>query len=115
MARLTDQEVVDLLKGDTPINRARREFSSGAARIEQAGQQRKPLNPVEMRRMEFEATQKIVDAYCPQIDAEVLASAIRKIAPDLAEQLAERVAAYGIVEDELIRSLVDNLRKTGSS
>lgn len=113
MPRLTDEEVMELLKGDSLLNRARREFSSGSARIEQAGQQRTPLGPVEMRRMEFEVTQRIIDAYCPEMDTNLLASALRKIAPDLMDELTERVAAYGIIEDETVRDLINKLKRVG--
>jgi hypothetical protein len=61
--KMTDQEVLDALVQDTPLNRARRKFSSAAAHIEQAGQQRKPLTPINLRRLEFEAVEKIVTAY----------------------------------------------------
>jgi hypothetical protein len=56
---MTDQEVMEALRSDTPFNRARREFSAACGRIEQAGQQRSALSPIEMRRMEFEAVRKI--------------------------------------------------------
>jgi len=62
----TDDEVMDLLRNDTPLNRARREFSSASGRIEQAGLQRTPLSPIDIRRMEFEAVEKIVAAYLGQ-------------------------------------------------
>jgi len=110
-AMLTDEQVMDLLRGDSPLNRARKELSFGSARIEQTTSQRR-VSPVEWRRMEFEVTQKIIDAYCPETQMGVLASAIRKIAPDLANQLAERVAAYGAVEDQVVKDLVDNLNGT---
>lgn len=61
-AKLLPEEVVKLLGVDSPANRARREFSSACARIEQASAQREPLNPVAMRRMEFEAVEKIATA-----------------------------------------------------
>lgn len=60
---MTDSEVMAELRGDTPLNRARREFSSACGQIDQAARQRHGLNPVEMRRMEFEAVAKIVAAY----------------------------------------------------
>lgn len=61
--KMTNEQVIAELRSDSPLNRARAQFSSGSARIEQAGAQRSALSPIEMRRMEFEATQKIVDAY----------------------------------------------------
>lgn len=59
MVRITDEEVLKALREDTPLNRARRIFSAESAHIEQAGMQRQPLSPIEMRRMEFEAVKKI--------------------------------------------------------
>lgn len=58
----TDAEVMEALKADTPLNRARRAFSSCSAQIDQACRQRKPLDPIDWRRMEFEAVAKIVAA-----------------------------------------------------
>lgn len=60
--RMTNDEVMSELRSDSPFNRARQKFSSAAARIEQAGQQRKPPSPVDIRRMEFEAVREIVEA-----------------------------------------------------
>ena len=59
---MTDEEVMAELKTDSPLNRARAEFSFGAARIEQAGMQHKPPSPIDVRRMEFEAVRKILMA-----------------------------------------------------
>lgn len=60
--KMTNDAVMSELKSDSPLNRARQKFSSAAARIEQAGQQRKPPSPVDIRRMEFEAVREIVEA-----------------------------------------------------
>lgn len=57
--RMTDAEVSEALRSDTPLNRARRIFSSECARIEQAGAQAQPAGPIQIRRMEFEAVQRI--------------------------------------------------------
>jgi hypothetical protein len=65
MARRTDAEVMALLRSDSPLNKARMVFSSASASIEQAGQQRDPLPPVEMRRLEFEAVEKIASMLFP--------------------------------------------------
>jgi hypothetical protein len=59
----TDTEVLETLKSDGPWNRARREFSAACGRIEQAGQQRDPLSPIDLRRMEFEAVESIIGAF----------------------------------------------------
>lgn len=61
--RLSDVGVMQLLQSDLPLNKARKEFSHGSARIEQAQQQRVGLSPVELRRMEFEVVEKIIAAY----------------------------------------------------
>ena len=68
MKRLTDQQVIDLMQGSSRLNKARREFSSACGRIDQASRQRRPLSPIDMRRMEFEAVEKIVNAYGEQND-----------------------------------------------
>ena len=57
------REVVDQLKADTLLAKARLEFYKGAAAIDQAQRQRTPLSPVEARRMEFEAVAKILKVY----------------------------------------------------
>jgi hypothetical protein len=62
-ARLTDDEVMALLRGDTPLNRARAIFSGECGRIEQAAMQRRSPSPVEIRRMEFEAVRRITAGY----------------------------------------------------
>lgn len=60
---MTDDEVMRELRADTPLNRARKAFSGGAAAIEQAQMQRRKPSPVEVRRMEFEAVRRILSAY----------------------------------------------------
>lgn len=60
--RMTDAEVMAELRSDTPLNRARAAFSHAWAGLEQAGMQRKPPGAIEVRRMEFEAVQKIAAA-----------------------------------------------------
>jgi hypothetical protein len=58
----TNAQVMEALRSDTPLNRARGVFSSEYATIEGACLQRRRPGPVEIRRMEFEATRKIVAA-----------------------------------------------------
>lgn len=58
---MTDDECIALLRGNSRLNQARQVFSSYSARIEQAQAQRKPLSPVEMRKLEFEAVEKITE------------------------------------------------------
>ncbi len=60
---MTQDEVLAELKTDSLFNKARREFSSASAKIEQASQQRTSLAPVDMRRMEFKAVEKILAIY----------------------------------------------------
>ena len=59
MNKMTDDEVTEALKSDTPLNRARRVFSGEMGRFEQATTQYYTPTPVEWRRMEFEAVRKI--------------------------------------------------------
>jgi hypothetical protein len=56
---MTDVELIELLRGDSPLNKARQQFSWGCARIEQSMAQRKSLNPIQMRIMEFDIVKKI--------------------------------------------------------
>lgn len=62
MSRMDLADIMHELGRDTPLNRARKKFSSWCARIEQAGQQHAPLSPIELRRMEFEAVKEILAA-----------------------------------------------------
>lgn len=59
---MTDAEVLEAMRADTSLNRARRVFSGECGRIEQAEMQRRPASPIEIRRMEFEAVRKIAAA-----------------------------------------------------
>jgi hypothetical protein len=59
MTRRTDAEVMDLLQNGGAFNKARIIFSGACGKIEQAGQQRSGLSPIELRRMEFEAVEEI--------------------------------------------------------
>ncbi len=59
---MTDQEVMEALRSDTALNRARAVFSSECGKIEQAVMQRRPAGPIEIRRMEFEAVKRIIAA-----------------------------------------------------
>jgi hypothetical protein len=60
---MTDKETMDLLRGTSQWNEARRIFSGECGRIEQAGMQRDPAGPIEIRRMEFEAVQRIAKVF----------------------------------------------------
>jgi hypothetical protein len=59
---MTDEELMTELRSDSALNKARQLFSSWRARIETAGAQRRPLSPVEMRKMEFAAVRAIAAA-----------------------------------------------------
>jgi len=58
----SDEEVMALLGSGVPLDKARQLFSSWSARIETLSVQRKPLSPIDMRRMEFEAVEAIAKA-----------------------------------------------------
>lgn len=60
---MTDDELLFLLRSEAPMEKARRKFTSWCGRIEQAGQQRKPLSPVELRKMEFMAITNIAATF----------------------------------------------------
>lgn len=63
MTNLTDEEVLAATQSDTPLNRARVVFSGEVGRIEQQIQTRYNPTPIEWRRMEFEAVERIIGAY----------------------------------------------------
>lgn len=62
MPRRTDAEVMAELNSFSRLNKARSLFSSWCGRIEQASSQRRPIGPIEIRRMEFEAVEAIAAA-----------------------------------------------------
>jgi hypothetical protein len=66
---MTDAEVLEALKSDTPLNRARAVFRSASAQIETAQEQRSPPGPIEVRRMEFEAVRRIAAAMGVEVPA----------------------------------------------
>jgi hypothetical protein len=57
----TVKEVVDEMNSETTLNNVRRLFAFGSAKIENANAQKTPLNIIEMRKMEFEIAQKIIN------------------------------------------------------
>jgi hypothetical protein len=59
----SDQEVMELLKGDSPLNRVRAQISFAIARAEQKAAQEKNVSPIELRRREFEDAEKVIKAY----------------------------------------------------
>jgi len=60
---MTDDEVMAELRSDSVLNKARSLFSRWSGKIEQAQAQRRPISPIEMRRMEFEAVKAIRDVF----------------------------------------------------
>lgn len=70
VSRLTDEDVMAQLNSNTPLNRARRVFSGEVGRFEQAymnaDAQGRSISPIESRRMEFEAVQRIAEALAPK-------------------------------------------------
>jgi hypothetical protein len=62
IAPQTAEEIMAELRSDSRLNKARAAFSANSARIEQASQQRRPLSPVDIRKMEFEAVGAIAKA-----------------------------------------------------
>ncbi len=60
---MTDEMVIAELRSNSLWNKARLKFSGASARIENSQQQRTPLSPIAMRRMEFEAVKEILSVY----------------------------------------------------
>ena len=56
---MTDAEVLEALKGDTLLNRARQEISSAIGRAEQSN----PRRPIDIRREEFETVVRIAKIF----------------------------------------------------
>jgi hypothetical protein len=63
MNRLTDDQVMRMLREDTPFNRVRAQISFSIARAEQRAAQERSISPIELRRREFEDAEKIIKAY----------------------------------------------------
>lgn len=57
---MSDREIVDELESDSLLNRVRKLISASAGEIEQAYAQRKRPSPVEVRRMELTAAERII-------------------------------------------------------
>jgi|HubBroStandDraft_3_1064219.scaffolds.fasta_scaffold173058_4 hypothetical protein len=57
---MTDQEVLDELGTDSQLNAVRRCFRHWCGALEQAEQQREPLNPFDLRRLEFKAAKELI-------------------------------------------------------
>lgn len=59
----TDQEVIDILKGDSLLNHVRREVVACAGRLEQMGQQRQIPSIFDQRRVELEYADRIIKLF----------------------------------------------------
>lgn len=66
--QMTNEAVMAALRSDSVLNRARSVFSGKSAELEQQSQQRRPLGPIEMRGMEFEAVAKIASVLGVEVD-----------------------------------------------
>lgn len=71
MMRMTDEEMMSELQSDSVLNKARKIFNGQSAKIEQVMQQSRPISPIEMRRMEFEAVQKIQTILNESVNSEL--------------------------------------------
>ena len=63
IADMTGREVVDTLLADSQVTRVWRLFSQGYAEIDEAGCQRHPPSPVEIRRMELQVANAICELF----------------------------------------------------
>ncbi len=58
--QMSDQEIVALMRGKSLINEVRKEFYSGVAELEQAGEQRRRPSVIEQRKREFLIAQRLI-------------------------------------------------------
>lgn len=63
IAAMSGREILDACRADTPLARVRQVFSENYAEIDQAGRQRVTPSPLEYRRMELEAANRICDLF----------------------------------------------------
>lgn len=105
--KLTDREILEAMRADTPINRVRMLFGREFARIDTAFRQRTALSPIEYRRMEFEAAEKLLDATVK--DHDTLVAALEFIKDGYANQdvnhVDYRVKVYQVALDALASSI----------
>jgi hypothetical protein len=74
---MTDEEVLDLLRGDSALNRARQALSGEIGRIYQEFAQRgSPLPPIGIRREEFETVLRLAPFFA-EVERE-RAAAVKK-------------------------------------
>lgn len=58
--RMTDDDIMQHIRSDSPLNQARAAFASEVAYMEQFLAQNNP-SPIEMKRLEFEAITRIME------------------------------------------------------
>ena len=63
ISALTDEQILEEIRSDSPLNLARKQYSSEIGRLDQMSTQRKPLSPIELRREEFMSVVRIINAY----------------------------------------------------
>jgi hypothetical protein len=61
MPKMTNEQLIAEMQSDSLLNQIRKEFSFGYANIEQACAQRQKPGIIEIRQMEFDVAQKILD------------------------------------------------------
>lgn len=59
IANMSGREVLDTLRGDTPVSRVHVILANAMAEAEQDAMQRRPLTPIERRRFELQAANRI--------------------------------------------------------
>lgn len=63
IAEMSVREVLDTISADTPLSRVWRAFCEGCAEIDQATRQHHPPSPIEVRRMELQAANRICELF----------------------------------------------------
>ncbi len=66
---MTDEETLTAMNSDTLLNKVRQMFSGQHAHLEQACLQRVVPTPIEFRKMEFEAAEKILEVVLGELAA----------------------------------------------
>lgn len=59
IADMSGREIIETLRGDSPLSRVHAILSDACGAIEQAGMQRHPPSPIEARRMELQTANRI--------------------------------------------------------
>ena len=63
IAEMSGREVLDAIAADTPSVASVATVLRGYAEIDQAGRQRNPPSPIEVRRMELQAANRILELF----------------------------------------------------